>query len=377
MSVLNILDADNKILSTYLPAGSANNYVDNPMTETLQGNNQDITNVKDLTCNTLTYTILNPAIPPGGVAAVVAGTNISITGSGTTPQVNLATFTSPVNAGNQNISNVNQLTCSQLNYTTLNPAIPAAVASVTAGTNISVSGTSTNPVVNLATLTSPVNGGGQDITNVDEITCNTLNYTILNPAIPLGGVASVVAGTNISIGGSGTTPQVNLATLTSPINGGGQDITNVDEITCNTLNYTTLNPPVPSALSTSYVFLPGFPAPISIAGAKTLIYTGPATNINELWLITGTSSISTSVSATGVMSLTCESGGFGYYLQIYPLNITVANAQITNSWGVVLKTPAAGATPWEFYASGNNGAGGPAAGNISVTITNVSFTKIT
>jgi hypothetical protein len=294
MSANSLLDANTgQIQSRFLPTGSSNTYVDNPMQETLNGNGYNMQNVgiitcsatntanvnildslatiqgtinygtsgpglnkiqltgpnsslyvsnsviagtemtaPSITCGQLNYTTLYPAIPPGGVAAVVAGSNITITGSGTTPQVNLATLTAPINAGGQNITNANQITCSQLNYTTLNPAIPIGVASVSAGTNINVSGPVSNPIINLATLTSALNAGGQDITNVDEITCNKLNYTTLNPAIAPGGVVSVVAGTNITITGSTATPQVNLA-ITSAVNGGNQNITNVNNIEAN------------------------------------------------------------------------------------------------------------------------------------------------
>ena len=53
MSVNNILDAKGKILVSYLPSGPtlSNNYVDNPMTENLQGGNFNILNVGTLDCN--------------------------------------------------------------------------------------------------------------------------------------------------------------------------------------------------------------------------------------------------------------------------------------------------------------------------------------
>ena len=59
MSVNNILDGNNKILSTYLPAGSSNNYVDNPMAENLQGANFNITNVNIVQCDRVSL-----AVPP-------------------------------------------------------------------------------------------------------------------------------------------------------------------------------------------------------------------------------------------------------------------------------------------------------------------------
>jgi hypothetical protein len=66
---------------------------------------------------------------------------------------------------------------------------------------------------------------GQNIIGVGALTVGTLNYTTLNPPLP--------------------TAQTFSQILASSGDGGGHDITNVSAITTGTLNYTTLNPPIP------------------------------------------------------------------------------------------------------------------------------------
>ena len=56
------------------------------------------------------------------------------------------------------------------------------------------------------------------------INCNTLRYINLDPPMP-GGITNPLSGT---------------------LDGGNQDITNVNALTTGTLNYTTLNPPIPT-----------------------------------------------------------------------------------------------------------------------------------
>ena len=69
-------------------------FVNNPLTGTLDGGNQSITNVNALTTGTLNYTSLNPPIPTGFVTNPLA---------------------SNLDAGNFNITNVNILTFTIVN----------------------------------------------------------------------------------------------------------------------------------------------------------------------------------------------------------------------------------------------------------------------
>lgn len=57
MSVANILGADGKISAAYLPTGTANNYVDNPMTEPLDGGGFSMVDINDIQAKG--YTVLN------------------------------------------------------------------------------------------------------------------------------------------------------------------------------------------------------------------------------------------------------------------------------------------------------------------------------
>lgn len=59
MSVANILGVDGRIKAQYLPGGSANNYVDNPMAENLDGGGFDMTNIDDIQAKG--YTVLDSA----------------------------------------------------------------------------------------------------------------------------------------------------------------------------------------------------------------------------------------------------------------------------------------------------------------------------
>lgn len=110
----------------------------------------------------------------GGVASVGAGTNIGVSGTVTNPIVNLsAPLTSTLNMGGVGLTDSASSTGSAGQYltagaggTTLWATLPTSVASVSAGTNISLSGTATNPVVNLeAPLTSTLNVGSQTISS--------------------------------------------------------------------------------------------------------------------------------------------------------------------------------------------------------------------
>jgi len=107
---------------------------------------------------------------------------------------------------------VGELTADVINYTTLNPAVSGAV---------------NNP------MTTDLDGGGNDITNVGALTAGTLNYTALNPPI------------NPGI----TNP---LAPAT-PLDANNNNITNVNEIsaTTGTFNNSTIGASSATSLSTN------------------------------------------------------------------------------------------------------------------------------
>ena len=110
----------------------------------------------------------------GGVASVTAGTNVSVTGTATNPIVGVSSpLTSTLNMGTQSLTDSASSTGLASQYLTagtggqtLWATLPTSVASVSAGTNISLSGTASNPIVNLqAPLTSTLNVGSQTISS--------------------------------------------------------------------------------------------------------------------------------------------------------------------------------------------------------------------
>jgi hypothetical protein len=220
------------------------------------GGGQNITGVGALTCGTLNYTTLNPPIPTPSMPTIA---QVLTAGS-------LAT--------NQDLSGINNLTCTTLKYTTLNPPIPTA---------------STPTIAQVLTAGSLATN--QDLGGINNLSCTTLKYTTLNPPIPASqwvGTAtsnldmgtyqinncnqmSVVQSPNVytaiqSNSGNGLKitsatfatqtgiiydSYYNKPTLTNILSGGSdagnQDITNVKDLTVSKLNYTTLNPPIPTA----------------------------------------------------------------------------------------------------------------------------------
>ena len=86
----------------------------------------------------------------------------------------------------------------------------------------------------------------QSIINATNITTGTLNYTTLNPPIVSGG--ETLAQTLLLGNSAGATDlDMNNQDITN-----ATDITATGAITCGTLNYTTLSPPIPSATNYTY-----------------------------------------------------------------------------------------------------------------------------
>jgi hypothetical protein len=127
----------------------------------------------------------------GSVVAVLGGTNVSITGSSQYPVVNVSGVASGVSSLTVGGSGL------LVNPTTGNVVIKnTGVTSLTAGTGISVSNTSGDIVVNNTGITSLTAGSGIAVSG----------STITNS-----GVVSLTAGTNTTITGTSTNPIINLS----------------------------------------------------------------------------------------------------------------------------------------------------------------------
>jgi hypothetical protein len=147
------------------------------------------------------------------VTSITGGTNINITGTATVPIVNL-------DAAIVGVS-VNAVTLSAVGAATnfLNEAggysVPAgsggAVDSVTGGTNINVTGTAADPIVNLDAAIVGVSVNGVTLSAAGAAT-SYLNeaggYSV--PPDTGGQVDSVTGGTNINVSGTAVDPIVNL-----------------------------------------------------------------------------------------------------------------------------------------------------------------------
>jgi len=163
------------------------------------------------------------SIPSNGYNEVMSGTN-NYTGTNSFDASCPKTPIPPVVA--------NDL-CNKLYVDTI--AGGGTVVAVSAGTNISVTGTVPNPVVNLQNpLTAELNVGTQSIrdrvgavgTSGQVLTAGTGGQVLWGAGGGSGTVTSVSAGTNISITGTATDPIVNLLSpLTSPLDVGVQNIT--------------------------------------------------------------------------------------------------------------------------------------------------------
>jgi hypothetical protein len=162
------------------------------------------------------------SIPSNGYNEVMSGTN-NYTGTNSFDASCPKTPIPPVVA--------NDL-CNKLYVDTI--AGGGTVVAVSAGTNISVTGTVPNPVVNLQNpLTAELNVGTQSIrdrtgavgTSGQVLTAGTGGQVLWGAGGGGGTVNSVGAGTNISITGTATDPIVNLLSpLTSTLNLGSQNI---------------------------------------------------------------------------------------------------------------------------------------------------------
>ena len=101
-------------------------------------------------------------------------------------------------------------------YTFMAQMFPQVVTSVTAGTNVTLGGTATDPVINAS------GGGSGTVTSVTAGTAITVTGTATDPIINNAGVNSVTAGTNVTITGTATNPIISASG-----GGGGGTVTSV------------------------------------------------------------------------------------------------------------------------------------------------------
>ena len=169
---------------------------------------------------------------------VSAGTNISVTGTASAPIVNLLNpLTAQLNMGTQSlrdsasaVGTSGQILSAGTGGQTLWTAATVPTV-VSAGTNISVTGTASAPIVNLLNpLTAQLNMGTQSLrdsasavgTSGQILSAGTGGQTLWTAAT----VPTVVsAGTNISVTGTASAPIVNLLNpLTAQLNMGTQSL---------------------------------------------------------------------------------------------------------------------------------------------------------
>jgi len=145
-----------------------------------------------------------PTLPSNIVQSLTAGTDISITGTASNPTINY------IGAGGGGVASVNAGTGISITGSAQNPMVNnIGVVALTAGTDISITGTSSNPTINYIGATT----GG--VATVSAGTAISITGTPSDPIINYvggtgGGVDTVVAGTNINLSGSVANPQVNL-----------------------------------------------------------------------------------------------------------------------------------------------------------------------
>lgn len=146
-----------------------------------------------------------PTLPSNIVQSLTAGTDISITGTSSNPTINY------IGAGGGGVASVSAGTGINITGSATNPMVNnTGVLGLTAGTDINITGTAQNPIINY------IGGAGGGVATVSAGTAISITGTPTDPIINYvggvgGGVDTVVAGTNIILSGTVANPQVNLS----------------------------------------------------------------------------------------------------------------------------------------------------------------------
>lgn len=181
-------------------------------------NNTGVLSVSAGTGTSVTGTAANPVVNNTGVLSVSAGTNVTVTGTAANPVINstaagvtAVTASPPISSSGGPTPNITH-DASTVTPGTYNPAgisvdayghITAAVtatvvASVGAGPGISITGTSTNPIVNNTGVLSVSAGTGTSVTG-----------TAANPVVNNTGVLGVSVGFGgLVLGGTAQNPSI-------------------------------------------------------------------------------------------------------------------------------------------------------------------------
>lgn len=248
----------------------------------------------NITCNTLNYTSLNPPINTNGISFQIIGQNVVETTAGNfsltefNPYNGIITTTkilNPTATMSINFSSPNGSNSIAIGFSSVNNLYPSGgfrgvqngifwypfenfINQITNGTQTSNSYAYTNQTD--LTLEMEI------IDGTLKIYVNNTEATILEQ--PLSGlyyftitsyVGSTASINNLIVGPSyGETLE---EVLSNGNNAGNQNITGVNEFTCNTLNYTTLNPPITESQNLESVLTAG-----NNAGNKSI------TGLNDL-----------------------------------------------------------------------------------------------
>jgi len=225
----------------------------------------------------------------GGVDSVIAGTAISITGSSTNPVVNNIGVTAAVAGTGIGVSGATG------NVTISNTGVLA----LTAGTNVTITGTASNPIINSS------NPGGT-LTGITAGTGIAVSGSAPSPTVSNTGVLSNIAGTGISV--SGATGNVTISntgvlaltagtnvtitgTASNPIINSSNPGGTLTGITAGTGIAVSGSAPSPTVSNTGV---------LSVAAGTNVTITGSASNptINATGVLTGVTA-GTGIAVTG------------------------------------------------------------------------------
>jgi hypothetical protein len=147
--------------------------------------------------------------------------------------------------------------------------------------------------------------------------CNELQYNSLNPPIP------ATMGPTGPMGPTGS--QAPLPTLTQVLsagnNGGGYNISNLNNVSVKQLNYQSLNPPISTPSTPAYASVCGFPS-ANVTSNRVSWVGIPSFSYNKSNFVLQNFTLSSSVSGTDDQ-LVCNEAGF--YLINYSVSFKVVS----------------------------------------------------